>query len=263
MSVTVTRDARSWLLRRADKDFAWSFNVLTPPMIQATEPQQGAQFTYLKNRLAITFNREMDHPSVEQRLKIDPAIPNMNLAWQGKQLLIGGNLRPSTQYRIFLPSGAKDANYGLTILNDFAWSFTTTQQYPYLAIINIGRYGLTAADKPTTLKVQSVNASHLDAALYKFDTDTYIKTLAFSYDAWRNFKPQGDPIKTWSIAPQSKIDQYITQDLSLDPLTAGTYFLTVRSPEGVNDTQVLVATKTALTMKRTTDQVLVLSLIHI
>ncbi len=257
VSVTVTRDARSWLLRRADKDFAWSFNVLAPPTIEATEPRQGAQFAYLKDRLAITFNREMDHASVEQRLKVDPAIPNMNLAWVGRQLLIGGNLRPSTTYNVFLPSGAKDSQYGLTLPNDFAWSFTTTQQYPYLAIINIGRYGVTAADQPTTLKLQSINVSHVDAALYKFDTATYIKTLAFSYDAWRTFKPQGDPIKTWSITSTAKIDQYVTQDLLLDALPAGTYFLTVKSAEGVNDTQVLVAPKTALTMKRTTDQVLV------
>ena len=257
VSVTVTREARSWLQRRAEKELAWTFTTLAPPMITATEPRQGAQFAYLKDRLAITFNREMDQQSVEQRLKVEPAISNMQLAWQGNQLIVGGNLRPSTTYKIFLPSGAKDAKYGLTIPNDFAWSFTTTQQYPYLAIINIGRYGLTAADKPTTLKLQSVNVSKMDAALYKFDTETYIKSLAFSYDAWRNFKPQGDPLKTWSITPSAKIDQYVTQDLQLDALAAGTYFLTVKSAEGVNDTQVLVATKTALTLKRTTDQVLV------
>jgi uncharacterized protein YfaS (alpha-2-macroglobulin family) len=197
----------------------------------------------------------MDQASVEQRLKIEPPIANMKLAWQGKQLIIGGNLRPSTTYKISLPSGAKDVK-GLTTLDDFAWSFTTTQQYPYLAIINIGRYGVTAANQPTTLKLQSVNVSKVDVALYKMETETYIKSLAFSYDAWRNFKPTGDPIKTWSLAPNKNIDQYVTQDLQIDPLAAGTYFLTAKSAEGVNDTQVLIATKTALTMKRTTDQVL-------
>jgi uncharacterized protein YfaS (alpha-2-macroglobulin family) len=254
--ITVTRDARSWLQRRAEKEFAWSFTTLAPPAIVATEPRQGAQYAYAQNRLTVMFNREMDQASVEQRLKVEPAIANMKLAWQDKQLIIGGNLRPSTTYKISIPSGAKDS-LGLTTPNDFAWSFTTTQQYPYLAIINIGRYGVTAADQPTTLKLQSVNVSKVDAALYKFDTDTYVKSLAFSYDAWRNFKPQGDPIKAWSIAPTTKIDQYTTQDLMLDPLPAGTYFLAVKSAEGVNDTQVLVATKTALTLKRTTDQVLV------
>ncbi|MCI0476682.1 MAG: Ig-like domain-containing protein, partial [Anaerolineales bacterium] len=252
VSITVTRDARSWLQRRAEKEFAWSFTTLAPPTVVETTPRQGAQFAYLRDRLTLTFNREMDQQSVAQRLKVEPAISNMQLAWQGKQLIIGGNLRPSMMYKIFLPSGAKDSKYGLTIQNDFAWSFTTTQQYPYLAIINIGRYGLTAADRPTALKLQSVNVSKMDAALYKFDTETYIKSLAFSYDAWRNFKPQGNPIKTWSITPSAKIDQYVTQDLQLDALPAGTYFLTVKSAEGVNDTQVLVATRTALTLKRTT-----------
>ncbi|MCL4395340.1 MAG: MG2 domain-containing protein, partial [Chloroflexi bacterium] len=256
VSVTVTRQARSWVLRRAESDFSWSFDILAPPTIVGTEPQQGAEFAYLKDRLTITFNRMMDEQSVQQRLKVDPAISDMQLQWQGRQLVIGGNLRPSTEYHIFLPSGAKDT-LGLTVAKDFDWSFTTTQQYPYLAIINIGRYGVTQADKPTTLKLQSVNVSHVDAALYRFDTQTYVKSLAFSYDDWRNFKPQGAPLKTWSIAPKAPIDQYITQDLSLDPLDAGTYFLTVSSPEGVNDTQVLVATKTTLTLKRTNDQVLV------
>lgn len=257
VTVTVTRDARSWLQRRAEKEFTWSFTTLAPPMVVATTPRQGAQYAYARDRLAITFNREMDQRSVEERLKIEPAIANMQLLWQGNQLIIGGNLRPSTTYKIFLPSGAKDAKYGLTMPNDFSWSFTTTQQYPYLAIINIGRYGVTAADKPTTLKLQSVNVSRVDVALYKFDTETYIKTLGFSYEGWRNFKPKGDPIKTWSITPPAKIDQYVTQDLQLDALPAGIYFLTAKSAEGVNDTQVLVATKTALTLKRTTDQVLV------
>jgi uncharacterized protein YfaS (alpha-2-macroglobulin family) len=257
VTVTVTRDARSWLQRRAEKEFTWSFTTLAPPTVVATTPRQGAQFAYAHDRLTITFNREMDQQSVEERLKVEPAISNMKLLWLGKQLVIGGNLRPSTTYKIFLPSGAKDSQYGLTMPNDFAWSFTTTQQYPYLAIINIGRYGVTAADKPTTLKLQSVNVSRVDLALYKFDTETYIKSLAFSYDAWRNFKPSGSPIKTWNITPSAKIDQYVTQDVQLDALPAGMYFLTAKSAEGVNDTQVLVATKTALTLKRTTDQVLV------
>ena len=257
VSVTVTRDARSWLMRRADKDFAWSFNVIAPTSIVSTVPQQGAQFAYLKDRLTILFNRAMDHKSVEERLKVDPPIANMSLMWEANQLIIGGNLKPSTAYKFFLPSGAKDAKYGLTIANDFAWSFTTTQQYPYLSIINIGRYGLTTADKSTTLKLQSVNVSKVDVALYKFDTATYLKSLSFSYDKWRTFKPDGDPIKTWTLNPSSKIDQYVTQDLQIDALPAGTYFLTAKSAEGVNDTQVLVATKTALTLKRTTDQVLV------
>jgi len=257
VTVTVTRDARSWLMRRAEKDFAWTFNTLSAPMVVETQPRQGAQFAYSRDRLSITFSREMDAQSVEQRLKVEPTIANMTLAWQGKQLIVGGNLRPSTTYKIFLPSGAKDAKYGLAIPSDFQWSFTTTQQYPYLAIINIGRYGVTAADQPTTLKLQSVNVSKVDVALYKFDTETYVKSLAFSYDNWRTFKPQGDPLKTWTITPPAKIDQYTTQDLQLDALPAGTYYLTAKSAEGVNDIQVLVATKTALTMKRTTDQVLV------
>jgi alpha-2-macroglobulin len=256
INVTVTREARSWLMRRAEQEMTWSFTILAPPTILATEPRQGAQFAYLQDRLTIMFSREMDKASVEQRLKVEPAIPNMKVTWQNNQLIVGGNLRPSTTYRFFLPGGAKDAKYGLTIANDFSWSFTTTQQYPYLAIINIGRYGITAADKPTTLKLQSINVSKVDIALYKLDTDTYIRSLSFSYDAWRSFKPTGNPIKTWTIAPATQIDQYSTQDLQLDPVPAGTYYLTAKSAEGVNDTQVLVATKTALTLKRTTDQVL-------
>lgn len=257
VNVTITREARSWIFRRAEKDFAWSFSTLAPPTIVATEPRQGSQFAYSRDRIALTFNREMDQPSVEQRLKVDPPIANMKLLWEGKQLFIGGALKSSTKYKIFLPSGAKDAKNGLTVPNDFEWSFTTTQQYPYLAIVNIGRYGVTQADKATTLKLRTVNVSRIDAALYKFDTATYLKTLGFSYDAWRNFKPTGDPLKTWTLTPQQQLDQTVTQDLPLDALTAGTYFLTTKSPEGVNDTQVIVSTKTALTMKRTTDQVLV------
>lgn len=257
VNVTITREARSWIWRRAEKDFGWTFSTIAPPSIIETVPRQGSQFAYSKDRLAVTFNREMDQQSVEQRLKVDPPIENMKLLWEGKQLYIGGALKSSTQYKIFLPSGAKDSNYGLKIPHDFEWSFTTTQQYPYLAVINIGRYGVTQADKATTLKLRTVNVSRIDAALYKFDTATYLKTLGFTYDAWRTFKPVGDPLKTWALTLPQQLDQTITQDLQLDALPAGTYFLMTKSPEGVNDTQVIVSTKTALTLKRTTDQVLV------
>ncbi len=263
VTVTVTRDARSWLLRRAEKELAWSFNVLAAPAVMETSPKQGARFGFAKDGLSITFNREMDRASVESRLVVAPQVTRMKLEWQterpsGKnKLFIRGDFRANTNYRVIITSGAKDAQSGLTMPSEFVWNFTTTQQHPYLAIVNLGRYGVTAAEKPTTLKLQMTNVSRIEASLYQLDTPTYLQTLSFSYDRWRNFKPKGAPIKTWTLTPAARIDQSATQDLQLDALPSGFYYLVTQSPEGVFDSQVLVATKIALTLKRTADQALV------
>ena len=261
ITVTVGRGARSRLGRRMERPFTFRFTTVGPPRVVETEPAQEAQYAFLdpyaEGRVVLTFNRLMDHASVESRLRITPEPFNLQMEWLGNQLLIGGAFEPSTTYRVTLLSGAVDAAYGLAIEEDLSWAFTTTQRYPYLAIVGVGRFGLIEADQPAQLTLSMVNVSRVDLALYRIDVPTYIQMIGFSYDDWRWYEPEGEPLESWVIEPQAPLDQEVQRPLDLDPLPPGLYYLMATSPERAGDSQVLVVSRSALTLKHTTDQVLV------
>jgi uncharacterized protein YfaS (alpha-2-macroglobulin family) len=257
VTVSVGRDARSWLLRRMERGFTFRFTTVGPPVVTATEPSQEARFAYLLNRLAITFSRPMDHDSVENRLTVTPEVSGQKLAWSEETLLITGALKPSTEYRLVIGKGARDSIYGIPTGQDFEWTFVTTERLPYLAILGTGREALLTAGTASTLELSLVNVSRIDVGLYTLDVPTYISMTNFSSEDWRQFSPEQVPLSSWSLDPGVTLDRDEQRDLALEPLEPGIYFLAVVSPEGVRDSQILVSTQTALTVKRTRAQVLV------
>lgn len=257
VTVSVGRDARSWLLRRMERGFTFRFTTVGPPVVTATEPSREARFAYLLDRLAITFSRSMDHESVESRLAIAPEISGQRLAWSEDTLLITGALKPSTEYRLVIGKGARDSIHGIPTAQDFEWAFVTTERYPYLAIMGARREALLTAGVPATLELSLVNVSRIDMGLYPIDVPTYISMTNFSSEDWRQFRPEQVPVSSWSLDPGATLDRDEQRGLELEPLEPGIYFLTAVSPEGVRDSQILVSARTALTLKRTSTQALV------
>jgi uncharacterized protein YfaS (alpha-2-macroglobulin family) len=257
VTVSVGRDARSWLYRRMERGFTFRFTTLGPPMVVETDPPQDARFAYLQNRLSITFNRAMDHESVETRLSITPGISRQQLDWSGEQLVISGVLKPSTEYRVVIDEGVRDEEYGISTVEEFEWLFTTTERYPYLAIAEAGREALLTAGEPTTLGVSLVNVSRVDVEVYAIDVSTYITMTGFSSEDWRQHGPEELPLFSWSLDPEVELDRDEDCQLELEGLEPGIYYLAASSPEGPRDSQILIATSTALTLKHTTEQALV------
>ncbi|MFQ5340156.1 MAG: alpha-2-macroglobulin family protein, partial [Anaerolineae bacterium] len=256
VTVRVDRNARSQLYRRMIDPFQWSFRTLGPPRVVATEPAQDARYAYTDNRIAMRFNRLMDRASVESRLRVQPEPLNMALEWQGEQLLIGGAFRPSTGYTVSLLKGAQDVAYGLATEEDLTWSFTTTERYPYLAIVGTGRFAAVQAGQPAHLMLNLVNISQIDFKLYRIDVPTYLRMTGFRYDDWLYFEPESDPLRTWMVKPNTPADEEVQRPLEIDPLEPGLYFLTATAPEAAAEGQVLVAGQTALTLKRSPTQIL-------
>ncbi|HJX37210.1 MAG TPA: Ig-like domain-containing protein, partial [Anaerolineae bacterium] len=257
VTVSVGRDARSWLLRRMERGFAFSFTTLGPPFVLATNPPQDARYVYLQDRLTITFNRPMDHESVERRLAVSPEISGQRWAWQEERLTITGVLKPSTEYRVVVREGARDSAYGMQTAGDFEWSFVTTERAPYLSIPGVGNEMMVTAGKPSTVQLGLSNVSRVDADLYALDVGTYITMTGFSSEDWRQFSPDEAALLSWSLDPQTELDRDAKRDLNLGPLEPGLYYLSLGSPEGAEDRQILISSGTALTLKRTPTQVLV------
>ncbi|MFQ5595032.1 MAG: alpha-2-macroglobulin family protein, partial [Anaerolineae bacterium] len=256
VTVRVDRNARSQLYRRMIEPFQWSFHTLGPPNVVETEPAPDARYAYIDNRIGLRFNRLMDRTSVESRLRIQPEPLNMALEWQGEQLLIGGAFRPSTEYTVSLLKGAQDVAYGLATEEDLTWSFTTTQRYPYLAIVGTGRFASVQAGQPAQLILELVNISQIDFKLYRIDAPTYLRMTGFRYDDWLYFEPESDPLRTWMVKPNTPADEEVQRPLEIDPLEPGLYFLTATAPEAAAEGQVLIAGQTALTLKRSPTQIL-------
>jgi uncharacterized protein YfaS (alpha-2-macroglobulin family) len=257
VTVSVGRDARSWLLRRMERGFTFQFTTLGPPVVVETEPSQDARFAYLEDRLTITFSRPMDHESVEERLSITPEISRLQLAWSEEQLIISGVLKPSTEYRVVVGRGVQDAVHGMRTVEDFEWTFTTTERYPYLAITGLERQALLTAGEPTALALSLVNVSRVDVEVHAIDLPTYIAMAGFSSEDWREFSPEEPPLLSWSLDPQVVLDRDEDFTLEMEGLEPGIYYLAARSPEGPRDSQVLISTRIALTLKRTSEEALV------
>ncbi len=257
ITVSVTRDARSWLMRRMERGFAFGFTTIGPPSIVATQPSQEARFVYLPHQLTITFSRPMDHESVERRFSVTPKISGQRLAWSDEQLIVSGELSPSTEYRVSIGRNARDAAQGLRTVEDFEWTFVTTERAPYLALAGVGREVLVTAEVSDTLELGLVNASRVDLDLYPVDVSTYISMTNFSSEEWRLFTPEETPLSSWSMEPEVTLDRDETLALDVGPLAPGIYLLAARCPEGAQDSQILVATSIALTLKRTASQALV------
>jgi uncharacterized protein YfaS (alpha-2-macroglobulin family) len=257
VTVSVMREARSWLLRRMERGFTFRFTTLGPPMVVETEPSQDARFAYLEDRLTITFNRPMDHESVERRLSVTPEIARQRLAWSDEQLIINGVLTPSTEYRVVIGRGVRDAVHGMRTVEDFEWTFTTTERYPYLAITGVGKEALLTAGHPVALEASLVNVSRVDVELYAIDLPSYIAMSNFSSEEWRQFAPEDLPIRSWSLEPEVELDRDEERTLEFEGLEPGIYYLAAGSPEGARDGQILISTKIALTLKRSSRQALV------
>jgi hypothetical protein len=257
VTVSINREARSWLLRRMERGFTFRFTTVGPPVVTGTEPSQEARFAYLKDRLTITFSRSMDHESVESRLFIAPKISGQKLAWSENSLVITGALKPSTEYGVVIGEEARDSAHGIPTPQDFEWTFVTTERYPYLSIMGAGREAVLTAGVTSTLELSLVNVSRIDVDLHLIDVATYISMTNFSSEDWRQFTLEQVPASSWSLDTGATLDRDEERGLELEPLEPGIYFLSALSPEGVRDSQILVSTGTALTLKRTSTQALV------
>lgn len=101
---------------------------LTPkPLITAATPGVGSAEVPLDTIIKLTFDREMDRPSVEQAISISPPL-KVDYLWQGQELSLVPKepLEPGVTYRVFVNQSAKDGQ-GRPASTAFAMEFTTAR----------------------------------------------------------------------------------------------------------------------------------------
>jgi Tol biopolymer transport system component len=119
--------------------------ALNPPRIVSISPAREATNAATNQPITITFDRAMNHESVEQRFGLAPALPgcaglkNCHFAWSGNTLTFihtHVNFEVSTIYRVSMHAGYADVTGQQNGL-EHSWRFITE-----------GRPTLTAVDPP-------------------------------------------------------------------------------------------------------------------
>ncbi len=117
--------------------------ALNPPRIVAIIPGQGAQDVATNQEVRITFDRAMNHDSVEHRFVLSPTLEactgskQCHFAWNNNTLLFihdRVNFDLSTTYMVSLHAGYADSS-GQTNSLEHSWRFTTEGR-PTLASVD-------------------------------------------------------------------------------------------------------------------------------
>jgi uncharacterized protein YfaS (alpha-2-macroglobulin family) len=257
VAVEISRGARSWLLRRMEEPFSLYFTILASPMVVDTEPSQQVHYVHNPDHIAITFSHLMDEASVESHLSIEPEIRDLELTWAEETLTISGDLQSGTTYQVTVTKGAQDADYSLSMAEDFTWAFTVVERRPDLSVAGPGRLRMVEAEAPFQLPFTILNLSRIDLALYALDGPTFVALQNLSAGDWEQYRPEGSPIGEWSASSEAKADREMAQKVEVDPLPPGLYVLVVDSPEGPRASQLLSVSRSVLILKRAPEQVLV------
>lgn len=97
------------------------------PTIEGSSPAAGVTWS-INEPIRITFNKEMDHESVEAALTIQPTSErDLDLRWDGNTLIIGGNrpLKPGSSYKISVTTEARD-KWGNRLSEPYSLAFSTS-----------------------------------------------------------------------------------------------------------------------------------------
>jgi Tol biopolymer transport system component len=97
------------------------------PRLESTVPSSGAQFVSSRSPLRLTFNRPMDHASVEAALHVSPARAGA-YAWQGQTLTFTpADAWPVSSTVTVTLSGGRSER-GLPLLGEVSWTFGVAER---------------------------------------------------------------------------------------------------------------------------------------
>ncbi len=212
---------------------AFRFSTLGLPRVEKVTPAPNSTQDYFDPWFSIKFSSPMDFDTLKDRVVIAPK-PKADVRMYYNEYdwslnLVG--LEPSTDYVVRVSPGAADL-YGNAIGAEFSWDFKTSARYPsaYLVIPQTLVYRV-GGDRGFFFEYTNLASAEL--SIYSIAPENFIAFQRGSIDPG-NFKPQGDPIKTWKPdlnVPQndSRQAEFKLEDASGKPLAPGYYFIGVKA----------------------------------
>ncbi len=240
LTLTLARDARSWIGRALENETRSRFTTLAPPSVVDSSPALDARFVYVPNQVTIAFSRAMDGNLLADSVMIEPLPEQFGINVNQNLVTLRGFFQARTRYRITIPEFVTDKEFGIPLARDYVWAFTAASQYPNFSILNRGRVLKFSANTPIEIPTQFTNVSRLDVELYSISQSVFEEQANAPFESWYEFEPTTAPTKTRRVETNAQLDEYTQQSVSLDALSRGTYFLKITTPEGVSDAQLIV-----------------------
>lgn len=177
----------------------------TPPQIVDYSPERGAKDVSTAAPIRITFDHDVDQPSVQSRLFLLPAT-QADLRWLSPRQLVyeHATLQTSTTYEVVLEAGYKDPA-GNTYTLRHHWSFVT-EGPPSLA-------GSSPADKETGVDPSSYLALDFTRVM---DPATLKSAITISPSVPFTVRLDPTDARRAIVAPDTLLDPATTYDLSVN-----------------------------------------------
>jgi uncharacterized lipoprotein NlpE involved in copper resistance len=126
-----------------EKENKFSFTTEEQPKVVSTSPSNGARGVSTGANITVTFNKDMDHSSVEEAFSFSgKPIGSGTFTWSGNTDTLTyspqGRLHYSTSYTVKIGTGAKDKN-GNHLAGEYSFSFRTEGAPPGSITLKVGR----------------------------------------------------------------------------------------------------------------------------
>jgi hypothetical protein len=247
------------------QDYAFSFSTVLFPAILSTDPSDGAELADFNRGFRVYFASPMDVSTLDANIQIVPEPTQVYTYWSDYDFsyYVGWSLKPSTQYQVTLKPGMRDP-YGNPALTEARTVNFTTGPRPPLAFFNArGTVGTYSAYVPTELYVTTVNVDSVNLTLARLSLAEFFgATGPNGYDFSQQYQPRAEDIlRAWTVPVQNSLNEQILTRVPLtedgSALPAGVYYLRLDAPGQLPSYQIVVVTKTNLTLKMALTEALV------
>ena len=287
--VLLPKGVESSLGTASKNDFSANFTVTPLPELVSTNPTNGEQFADIWQGLDLTFNAPMAPASFklgESLVVADIAATEVYSYWSNNdtQLTLNFPRQENQTYTVTLTTDVS-GRYGqpLAQAETITWKTLRASPYVYLVSPKVATYN--GYRDQTYIYMTVRNVSQVNFELYRLSPRDFQNLAGSSFrgwqpggDIWERFSPKSeDLVGTWQqpTAPETFINYVYKVDVSQavsngQPLPPGLYYLEAFSnPEDYydeaqvgetgppRDRQILIVSKTNLTLKQGNDDLLV------
>src|SRR5205809_3567609 len=156
-----------------------SDSALNPPRIVSISPSREGTDAATNQAISISFDRPMNHDSVEKRFQLSPALTecagsrNCRFAWTGNTLMFihtHVNFQLSTAYTVAMHSGYADAR-GQQHTLEHSWRFTTEGRPMLTSVAPSAGAGSVAPDRNIILSFNRAMRPDTMRAAVQFNPD--------------------------------------------------------------------------------------------
>ncbi|MBI3981013.1 Ig-like domain-containing protein [Candidatus Microgenomates bacterium] len=262
-----------------EDDYYWNFTTTDFPGVISTEPKNKAKTTAgeLYN-LQVYFKTPMDEDSFADNVTIIPkpaTKPYFSFSSYNNQnsLYVSSYFGPSKEYQVTIGANVKD-QYGVALGKPYTFSFTTAPYKPAVSIYPSGTYFASFNQEIIPRVVtQVVNTNRVDYSLYRLSRENLLELYRRRYGNdcqgrqnvgcanWQDYDTSKlTKVRSWSENYEADLNtpvQVVTKvtDQNSQNLPAGFYFLEVKIPQGAHDNMVMIVSKSALTVKKSNNQI--------